>query len=197
SRGGLTRMYQLREQSRLRFARGAVTEAARLAEQAQEENVRVENKGFRVLPFLAEVLRAQGKSELAADLLAGAINEKGLPTFIEGRVLVQRATLLLDLGRVSEARRLFEEARPAHRTRFDEALAALVQARLLRLEGRPTAARLEATRASNVAESNGFFETAILAQLELARAEAALGMTARHRGVAARGRGRRARGRPR
>src|SRR5262249_12081733 len=50
SRGGLTRMYQWREQSRLRFARGAVAEAARLAEQAQEENVRVENKGFRVLP---------------------------------------------------------------------------------------------------------------------------------------------------
>jgi tetratricopeptide (TPR) repeat protein len=188
SRGGLTRMYQWREQSRLRFARGALSEAARLAEQAQEENVRVENKGFRVLPYLADVLRAQGKSELAADLLAGAINEKGLPTFIQGRVLVQRANLLLDLGRVSEARRLFEEAHPAHRTRFDEAFAALVQARIFRLEGRPTAARLEASRASNVSESNGFFEPAILAQLELARAEAALGMNARPRVIAALGR---------
>ena len=186
SRGGLTRMYQWREQSRLRFARGALAEAARLAEQAQEENVRVENKGFRVLPYLAEVLRAQGRSERAADLLAGAINEKGLPTFIQGRVRVQRANALLDLGRVAEARRLFEQARPAHRTRYDEALAALVQARLLRLEGRPTAARLEAVRASNFAESNGFFESAVLAQLELARAELALGMDPRARVLAAR-----------
>src|SRR5262249_60709067 len=96
SRGGLTRMYQLREQSRLRFARGALSEAARLAEQAQEENVRVENKGFRVLPFLAEVLRAQGRSERAADLLAGAINESGLPSFIQGRVLVERGSVLPD-----------------------------------------------------------------------------------------------------
>jgi tetratricopeptide (TPR) repeat protein len=188
SRGGLTRMYQWREQSRLRFARGALAEAARLAEQAQDENVRVENKGFRVLPFLAEVLRAQGRSERAADLLAGAINEKGLPTFIQGRVLVQRANALLDLGRVAEARRLFEQASPAHRTRFDEACTALVGARLLRLEGRPTAARLEATRASSIAESNGFFEPAVLAQLELARSEAALGIDARSRVLAARGR---------
>jgi tetratricopeptide (TPR) repeat protein len=188
SRGGLTRMYQWREQSRLRFARGALAEAARLAEQAQEENVRVENKGFRVLPFLAEVLRAQGRSERAADLLAGAINETGLPTFIQGRVLVQRANALLDLGRVAEARRLLEQARPAHRTRFDEAWTALVGARLLRLEGRPTAARLEATRASSIAESNGFFEPAVLAQLELARSESALGIDSRARLVAARGR---------
>jgi tetratricopeptide (TPR) repeat protein len=188
SRGPLTRMYQLREQSRLRFARGAVTEAARLAEQAQEENVRVENKGFRVLPFLAEILRAQGKSERAADLLAGAINETGLPTFIQGRVLVQRANVLLDLGRVAEARRLFEQSRPAHRTRYDEALAALVQARLFRHEGRPSAARLEATRASNLAESNGFFEPAVLAQLELARDELALGADPRVRVLAARSR---------
>ena len=186
SRGALTRMYQWREQSRLRFARGALSEAARLAEQAQEENVRVENKGFRVLPFLAEVLRAQGRSERAADLLAGAINESGLPTFIQGRVLVQRANALLDLNRVAEARRLFEQSRPAHRTRYDEAFSALVQARLLRLEGRPTAARLEATRASNVAESNGFFEPAILAQLELARADLALGADPRARILAAR-----------
>src|SRR5262249_52715248 len=77
SRAGLTRMYQWREQSRLRFARGEVAEATRLAEQAQQENVRVENKGFRVLPFLAEVLRAGGRSAEAADLLAGAINETG------------------------------------------------------------------------------------------------------------------------
>ena len=188
SRGALTRMYQWREQSRLRLARGALAEAARLAEQAQDENVRVENKGFRVLPFLAEVLRAQGKSQRAADLLAGAINEKGLPTFIQGRVLVQRANLLLDAGRVAEARRLFEEARLAHRTRYDEAFAALVQARLLRLEGRPTAARLEAARASNVAESNGFFEPAILAQLELARDELALGGDPRARVQLARAR---------
>jgi tetratricopeptide (TPR) repeat protein len=188
SRGGLTRMYQWREQSRLRFARGALAEAARLAEQAQEENARVENKGFRVLPYLAEVLRAQGKSERAADLLAGAINEKGLPTFIQGRVLVQRANAVLDLGRVAEARRLFEQARPAHRTRYDEALAALVQARLLRLEGRPSAARLEAVRASNVAEANGFFDPAVLAQLELARAELALGADPRARVLAARAR---------
>ncbi len=186
SRGALTRMYQWREQSRLHLARGALAEAARLAEQAQEENARVENKGFRVLPYLADVLRAQGKSERAADLLAGAINEKGLPTFIQGRVLVQRANLLLDLGRVAEARRLFEQARPAHRTRFDEAWAALVQARLLRLEGRPASARLEATRASSVAESNGFFEPAVLAQLELARSEAALGLDARPRVLDAR-----------
>jgi tetratricopeptide (TPR) repeat protein len=188
SRGAFTRMYQLREQSRLRFARGALTEAARLVEQAQEENVRVENKGFRVLPFLAEVLRAQGKSERAADLLAGAINETGLPTFIQGRVLVQRANVLLDLGRVAEARRLFEQSRPAHRTRYDEALAALVQARLLRHEGRPSAAKLEATRASNLAESNGFFESAILAQLELARDELALGADPRPRILATRSR---------
>jgi tetratricopeptide (TPR) repeat protein len=179
-------MYQLREQSRLRFARGALAEAARLAEQAQEENVRVENKGFRVLPFLAEVLRAQGRSERAADLLAGAINEKGLPTFIQGRVLVLRANLLLDLGRIGQARRLFEQSRPAHRTRYDEAISALVQARLLRLEGRPSAARLEAARASNVAESNGFFEPAVLAQLELARDELALGADPRARVLAAR-----------
>jgi len=188
SRGGLTRMYQWREQSRLRFARGALAEAARLAEQAQEENARVENKGFRVLPYLAEVLRAQGKSERAADLLAGAINEKGLPTFIQGRVLVQRANAVLDLGRVAEARRLFEQARPAHRTRYDEALAALVHARLLRLEGRPSAARLEPVRASNVAEANGFFDPAVLAQLELARAELALGADPRARVLAARAR---------
>jgi len=186
SRGGLTRMYQWREQSRLLFARGALAEAARLAERAQEENVRVENKGFRVLPFLAEVLRAQGRSERAADLLAGAINEKGLPTFIQGRVLVLRANALLDVGRVAEARRLLEQARPAHRTRFDEAFTALVEARLLRLEGRPTAARLEASRASSIAESNGFFEPAVLAQLELALAESALGLEARARVVAAR-----------
>ena len=179
-------MYQWREQSRLLFARGALAEAARLAERAQEENVRVENKGFRVLPFLAEVLRAQGRSERAADLLAGAINEKGLPTFIQGRVLVLRANALLDVGRVAEARRLVEQARPAHRTRFDEAWTALVGARLLRLEGRPTAARLEATRASSIAESNGFFEPAVLAQLELALAESALGVDARSRIVAAR-----------
>jgi tetratricopeptide (TPR) repeat protein len=185
SRGALTRMYQWREQSRLRFARGALAEAARLAEQAQEENVRVENKGFRVLPFLAEVLRAQGRSERAADLLAGAINESGLPTFIQGRVLVQRANVLLDLGRLAEARRLFERSRPAHRTRYDEAFSALVLARLLRLEGRPSAARLEATRASNVAESNGFFEPAVLAQLELARDELALGADPRARVLAA------------
>ena len=188
SRGGLTRMYQWREQSRLKLARGALAEAARLAEQAQEENVRVENKGFRVLPFLADVLRSQGRSERAADLLAGAINEKGLPTFIQGRVLVLRANLLLDLGRVAEARRLFEEARPAHRTRFDEAWAALVHSRLLRLEGHPFLARQEATRASNVAESYGFFEPAVLAQLELARAEAALGLDARPRVLLARSR---------
>jgi tetratricopeptide (TPR) repeat protein len=181
SRGALTHMYQWREQSRIRFARGALVEAARLAEQAQEENVRVENKGFRVLPFLAELLRAQGKSERAADLLAGAINETGLPTFIQGRVLVQRANVLLDLGRVAEARRLFERSRTAHRTRYDEAFSALVQARLLRLEGRPSAARLEATRASNVAESNDFFEPAVLAQLELARDELALGLDPRAR----------------
>ena len=186
SRGALARMYQWREQSRLRFARGALAEAARLAEQAQEENIRVENKGFRVLPFLAEILRAQGKSERAADLLAGAINETGLPTFIQGRVLVQRANVLLDLGRVADARRLFEQSRSAHRTRYDEALAALVQARLFRHEGRPSAARLEATRASNVAESNGFFEQAILAQLELARDEMALGADPRARILAAR-----------
>jgi len=185
SRGALTHMYQWREQSRIRFARGALVEAARLAEQAQEENVRVENKGFRVLPFLAEVLRAQGKSERAADLLAGAINETGLPTFIQGRVLVQRANVLLDLGRVAEARGLFERSRPAHRTRYDEAFSALVQARLLRLEGRPSAARLEATRASNVAESNDFFEPAVLAQLELARDELALGLDPRARVLAA------------
>jgi len=188
SRGALSRMYQWREQSRIRFARGALVDAARLAEQAQEENVRVEDKGFRVLPYLAEILRAQGKSERAADLLAGAINEKGLPTFIQGRVLVQRANVLLDLGRVAEARKLFEAARPAHRTRYDEAFAALVQARLLRLEGRPSSARLEATRASNVAESNGFFETALLAQLELARDELALGVDSRPRVLAARDR---------
>ncbi|HET9155214.1 MAG TPA: protein kinase, partial [Myxococcaceae bacterium] len=188
SRGALTRMYQLREQSRIRFARGALTEAARLVEQAQEENVRVENKGFRVLPFLAEVLRAQGKSERAADLLAGAINETGLPTFIQGRVLVQRANVLLDLGRVAEARRLFEQSRPAHRTRYDEAYAALVQARLLRHEGRPSAAKLEARRASNLAESNGFFESAILAQLEVARDELALGADPRPRILATRSR---------
>jgi len=186
SRGPLTRMYQWREQSRLRFARGAVVEAARLAEQAQEENVRVENKGFRVLPFLAEVLRAQNRSERAADLLAGAINESGLPTFIQGRILVQRANVLLDLGRVAEARRLFEQSRPAHRTRWDEAFSALVQARLLRVEGRPSAARLEATRASTIAESNGFFESAVLAQLELARDELALGADPRPRILAAR-----------
>ncbi|HEY1908586.1 MAG TPA: protein kinase [Myxococcaceae bacterium] len=181
SRGALSRMYQWREQSRIRFARGALVDAARLAEQAQEENVRVEDKGFRVLPYLAEILRAQGKSQRAADLLAGAINEKGLPTFIQGRVLVQRANVLLDLGRVTEARKLFEAARPAHRTRYDEAFAALVQARLLRHEGRPSAARLEALRASNVAESNGFFEPALLAQLELARDELALGVDPRPR----------------
>jgi tetratricopeptide (TPR) repeat protein len=185
SRGALTRMYQWREQSRLRLARGALAEAARLAEQAQEENVRVENKGFRVLPFLAEVLRAQGRSERAADLLAGAINESGLPTCIQGRVLVQRANVLLDLGRLAEARRLFERSRPAHRTRYDEAFSALVLARLLRLEGRPAAARLEATRASNVAEANGFFEPAVLAQLELARDELALGVNPRARVLAA------------
>ncbi|HZX41194.1 MAG TPA: tetratricopeptide repeat protein, partial [Myxococcaceae bacterium] len=173
---------------RLRFARGALAEAARLGEQAQEENVRVEDKGFRVLPYLAEVLRAQGKSERAADLLAGAINEKGLPTFIQGRVLVQRANALLDLGRVAEAHRLLEQARPAHRTRYDEAFTALVQARLLRLEGRPRAARLQATRASEVAESNGFFEPAVLAQLELARAELQLGLDPRGRVLAARDR---------
>jgi len=188
SRGALSRMYQWREQSRLRFARGALAEAARLGEQAQEENVRVEDKGFRVLPYLAEVLRAQGKSERAADLLAGAINEKGLPTFIQGRVLVQRANALLDLGRVAEAHRLLEQARPAHRTRYDEAFTALVQARLLRLEGRPRAARLQATRASEVAESNGFFEPAVLAQLELARAELQLGLDPRGRVLAARDR---------
>ncbi len=185
SRGPLTRMYQWREQSRIRFARGALAEAVRLAEQAQEENVRVENKGFRVLPFLAEVLRAQGRSERAADLLAGAINETGLPTFIQGRVLVQRANVLLDLGRVAEARRLFERSRPAHRTRWDEAYSALVEARLLRLEGRPSAARLEATRAANIAESNDFFEPVILAQLELARDELALGADPRARVLAA------------
>src|SRR5262249_43075231 len=150
--------------------------------------VRVENKGFRVLPFLAEVLRAGGRSAEAADLLAGAINETGLPTFIHGRVLVQRANLLLDDGRVGEARRLFEQARAAHRTRFDEASAALVRARILRLEGRPAAARLEATRASNIAESNGFFEPALLAQLEQARAELALGLDPRARVLAARNR---------
>jgi len=188
SRGALSRMYQWREQSRLRLARGALADAARLAEQAQEENVRVEDKGIRVLPYLAEVLRAQGKSARAADLLAGAINEKGLPTFIQGRVLVQRANLLADLGRVTEARRLFEQSRPAHHTRYDEACAALVQARLLRLEGRPRAARLQATRASEVAESNGFFEPAVLAQLELARIELQLGLDPRARVLAARAR---------
>src|SRR4029453_4434209 len=135
------RMYQWREQSRLRSARGALAEAARLAEEAQEENVRVENKGFRVLPFLAEVLRAQGKSERAADLLAGAINETGLPTFIQGRVLVHGANVLLALGRCAGAGRLFGLPRPAPRPRYDEALAALVQARLLRHEGRPSAAK--------------------------------------------------------
>jgi tetratricopeptide (TPR) repeat protein len=185
SRGTLSRMYQWREQSRLHLARGAVAEALRLAEQAQEENLRVENKGFRVLPFLAEVLRAQGKSDRAADLLAGAINERGLPTFIQGRVLVQRANLLLDLGRAAEARRLFEQSRSAHRTRFDEAWAALLQARLLRMEGRPTLARLEASRASTIAEANGFFEPAVLSQLELARAEATLGISARPRALGA------------
>ncbi|HET6984522.1 MAG TPA: hypothetical protein VFI53_20430, partial [Myxococcaceae bacterium] len=55
-------------------------------------------------------------------------------------------------------------------------------------EGRPSAARLEATRASNVAESNGFFEPAVLAQLELARDELALGVDPRHRVLAARDR---------
>ncbi len=188
SRGALSRMYQWREQSRLRFARGALAEAARLAEQAQQEDLRVENKGFRVLPHLAEVLRAQGKSERAADLLAWAINEKGLPTFIQGRVLVQRANVLLDLRRVPEARRLLDQARPADRTRYDEAYATLVQARLLRLEGRPRAARAQATRASEVAESNGFFEPAILAQLELARDELQLGLDPRGRVLATRAR---------
>jgi len=188
SRGALSRMYQWREQSRLRFARGALTEAARLAEQAQEENVRVEDKGFRVLPHLAEVLRAQGRSERAADLLAGAINEKGLPSFIQGRMLVLRANVLLDLGRIAQARRLLEQSRPAHRTRYDEALTALVEARLLRLEGRPRAARQQAARASEVAESNGFFEPAVLAQLELAREELQLGLDPRARVLAARAR---------
>ena len=188
SRGALSRMYQWREQSRLRFARGSLAQAARLAEQAQEENARVEDKGFRVLPYLAEVLRAQGKSERAADLLAGAINEKGLPTFIQGRVLVQRANVLLDLGRVTEAHRLLEQARATHRTRYDEAWAALVEARLLRFQRRPGAARLRAIRASEVAESNGFFEPAILAQLELARVELQLGLDPRARVLAARAR---------
>jgi hypothetical protein len=168
SRGALSRMYQWREQSRLRFARGALAEAARLAEQAQEENVRVEDKGFRVLPFFAEVLRAQGKSERAADLLAGAINEKGLPTFIQGRVLVQRANALLDLG--GPRARLFDQAR-SRTAPVRRGLRGAGQARLLRLEGRP-ARRLQATRGA-VAESNGFFEPAILAQLELARTELA------------------------
>jgi len=188
SRGALSRMYQWREQSRLLLARGSVSEALRIAELAQEENVRVENRGFRVLPFLAEVLRAQDRSERAADLLAGAINERGLPTFIQGRILVLRANLLLDLGRVAEARHLLEQSRSAHRTRYDEALAALVRARLLRLEGKPAQARLEATRASTLAEANGFFEPAVLSQLELARAEAALGTSSEQRVLAARAR---------
>jgi tetratricopeptide (TPR) repeat protein len=83
SRGPLSRMYEWREQSRLLFARGALLEAARRVAQAAEENVRVENKGFRVLPFQAEVLRALGSSQKASDL-AGAINEKGLPSSSKG-----------------------------------------------------------------------------------------------------------------
>jgi hypothetical protein len=141
----------------------------------------VENKGFRVLPFQAEVLRAQGNSRQASDLLAGAINEKGLPTFIQGRVLVLRANAQLDLGRTREAAAFLEAAEPMHRTRLDEAWTALVTARLRRLEGKPTEARLEAVRAASIAEFNGFFEPAVLSQIEVGRAEAALGMQARPR----------------
>ena len=54
-------------------------------------------------------------------------------------------------------------------------------ARLLRREGKPTEARLEAVRAASLAESNGVFEPAVLSQLELGRAEAALSMQARPR----------------
>src|SRR5262249_24523833 len=103
SRGALSRMYAWREQARILFARGALGEAARRVAQAAEENVRVENKGFRVLPFQAEMFRAEGSSQRASDPLAGAINEKGLPSFIQGRVLVQRANAQLDLGRTREA----------------------------------------------------------------------------------------------
>jgi hypothetical protein len=181
SRGPLSRMYEWREQSRILFARGALGEAARRVAQAAEENVRVENKGFRVLPFQAEVLRALGSSQQASDLLAGAINEKGLPSFIQGRVLVQRANAQLDLGRTREASAFLAAAAPMHRTRLDEAWTALVTARLRRLEGKPTEARLEAVRAVSLSESNGFFEPALLSQLELGRAEAALGMQARAR----------------
>ena len=181
SRGALSQMYAWREQSRILFACGALGEASRRVAQAVEENVRVENKGFRVLPFQAEMLRAQGSSERASDLLAGAINEKGLPSFIQGRVLVQRANAQLDLGRTREAAAFLAAAAPMHRTRLDEAWTALVTARLRRLEGKPTEARLEAVRAVSISESNGFFEPAVLSQLELGRAEAALGMQARPR----------------
>ena len=94
---------------------------------------------------------------------------------------MQRANAQLDLGRTREASALLAAAAPMHRTRLDEAWTALVTARLLRLEGKPTEARLEAVRAVSLAESNGFFEPAVLSQLELGRAEAALGMQARPR----------------
>src|SRR5499433_4055658 len=174
-------MYAWREQARILFARGALGEAARRVAQAAEENVRVENKGFRVLPFQAEMFRAEGSSQRASDLLAGAINEKGLPSFIQGRVLVQRANAQLDLGRTREAAAFLAAAAPMHRTRLDEAWSALVTARLRRLEGKPTEARLDAVRAVSISESNGFFEPAVLGQLELGRAETALGMPGRPR----------------
>src|SRR5262249_29908331 len=181
SRGALSRMYAWREQARILFARGALGEAARRVAQAAEENVRVENKGFRVLPFQAEIFRAEGRSQQASDLLAGAINEKGLPSFIHGRVLVQRANAQLDLGRTKEAAAFLAAAAPMHRTRRDEAWRALGTGRLRRLEGKPTEARLEGVRAVTISESNGFFEPAVLSQLELGRAEAALGMQGRPR----------------
>lgn len=175
SRGPLSRMFAWREQSRLLFARGALAEAAQRVQLAVEEDQRVENRGWRVLPFQAEVFRAQGLPERADDALAHAINEKGLPSFIQGRVLVMRANAQLDLGRLNEAERHLRAAAPMHRTRYDEAWTSVVTARLQRLQRRTAEAFLQAHHALEVSQANGFFEPAVLAAIELGRLEAASG----------------------
>jgi tetratricopeptide (TPR) repeat protein len=175
SRGALSQMFAWREQSRLLAARGALAEAAQRVKLAVEEDQRVENRGWRVLPFQAEVLRARGFPERADDALAHAINEKGLPSFIQGRVLVMRANAQLDMGRLHQAERQLRAAAPMHRTRYDEAWTALVTARLRRLQRRGAEALMQARHALEVSEANGFFEPAVLSAIELGRMEAAAG----------------------